>query len=134
MRYVLSLNQQKNNFMKPTLVLGASNNPSRYSFTAVQRLKKYGHEVYPVSIKKGEIDGIEIINGTPAIFGINTVTMYLNSEHQKKYYSYILDIIKPKRIIFNPGAENDELAEMATKKGIEVIEGCTLVMLSVGNY
>lgn len=120
--------------LKPTLVLGASNNPSRYSFTAVQRLKKHGHDVYPVSIKKGAIDGLELLNGTPEISGIDTVTMYLNATHQKQYYDYILNTIQPKRIIFNPGAENDELADLATLNGIEVVEGCTLVMLSVGNY
>jgi hypothetical protein len=42
--------------------------------------------------------------------------------------------LKPKRIIFNPGAENDELASMAAKKGIQPVEACTLVMLATNQY
>ena len=64
---------------------------------------------------------------------IDTVTLYLNPVNQKEYYDYILSL-KPQRIIFNPGAENEELAELATKKGILPVEACTLVMLSTNQY
>jgi hypothetical protein len=39
-----------------------------------------------------------------------------------------------KRIIFNPGAENPELAKLAEEKGIETIEACTLTMLASRLY
>jgi predicted CoA-binding protein len=64
---------------------------------------------------------------------INTVTLYLNPLHQKEYYDYILSL-KPRRLIFNPGAENDELAALAKKNGVAVQEACTLVLLSTGQY
>ncbi len=115
--------------MKPTVVLGASNNPGRYSYMAVERLKRYNHKVYPVGIKKGEVAGEKIINDLPDIQGIHTVTLYLNSQRQKEYYDYILSL-KPQRVIFNPGTENDELIEILNKNNIETVENCTLVMLS----
>ncbi len=59
--------------------------------------------------------------------------MYLNPLRQKEYYDYILSL-KPKRIIFNPGSENDELADLAKKKGIQVQEACTLVLLNTGQF
>jgi hypothetical protein len=59
--------------------------------------------------------------------------MYVGVQNQPGWYDYILSL-KPKRIIFNPGAENPEFAQMASKNGIEVVEACTLVMLSIGNY
>jgi predicted CoA-binding protein len=65
--------------------------------------------------------------------GVDTVTLYLNPTHQREYYDYILSL-KPKRIIFNPGTENDELAGMAEQQHIQTIEACTLVMLSTGQY
>jgi len=65
--------------------------------------------------------------------GIDTVTLYLNPRHQEEYYNYIMEL-NPKRIIFNPGAENDELASMAAKKGIQPVEACTLVMLATNQY
>lgn len=119
--------------MKKTLVLGASPNPSRYSNIAVHRLHSYGHEVVPVGVKNGEIDGIEIIKGQPSSENIDTITLYLNPQRQEQYYDYILGL-EPKRIIFNPGTENPELMRLAAEKGIENKIACTLVMLTVGEF
>ena len=118
---------------KKTLVLGASNNPNRYSFLAVNKLANNGHSVIPVGIKKGNIQDMEIQNGMPLVEEVDTVSLYLNPGNQVQYYEYILSL-KPKRIIFNPGTENESLAEMAEEKGIECLEACTLVMLSTGQY
>ncbi len=119
--------------MKKTLVLGATTNPERYAYLAVTRLMQKGHEVVPVGIKTGDINGIPIIQGQPQVEDIDTVTLYLGAARQREYYDYLLSL-KPKRIIFNPGTENPELAQRAEKQEIEVIEGCTLVMLSIGTY
>lgn len=118
---------------KKTLVLGASLKPERYSNIATRRLKKYAHEVVPVGLREGEIEGISILKGKPEVEGVDTVTLYLNPKRQIEYYDYILGL-KPKRIIFNPGTENMELVELAQAQGIEAEIACTLVMLSVGNY
>lgn len=119
--------------MKPTVVLGASNNPDRYSYIATVRLKSYGHKVYPVGIKKGDIEGEKILNNNPAIENVDTITLYLSEKNQKPLYDYIFSL-KPKRLIFNPGAENPDLIRLAEAKGIECVEACTLVMLSIGDY
>ena len=119
--------------MKKTLVLGATTNPERYAYLATQRLVKHGHEVVPVGIKTGEIEGLTILHGQPAVPEVDTVTLYLGPERQREYYNYILSL-QPKRIIFNPGTENPELVQLAEKHDIEVVEGCTLVMLSIGTY
>lgn len=119
--------------MKKTLVLGATPNSARYAYLAVMHLKQYGHEVVPLGIRDGNIAGIEIQKGMPAIEGIDTVTLYLNAHRQREYYDYIFSL-SPRRIIFNPGAENPELKQLADAKGIETVEGCTLVMLSIGLF
>lgn len=118
---------------KKTLVLGASLKPERYSNIATLRLQSYQHEVVPVGLREGDINGIAILKGKPEVEGIDTVTLYLNPKRQVEYYDYILGL-NPKRIIFNPGTENMELVELAQAKGIETEIACTLVMLSVGNY
>ena len=64
---------------------------------------------------------------------IHTVTLYLGPSNQIPYYDYILSL-KPKRLIFNPGTENEILFDIAKKGGIECIEACTLVLLSTGQY
>lgn len=118
---------------KKTLVLGASSNPARYSYLAVDKLKRYHHPVIGIGNRKGMVDDIAIDTEQQPFEDIDTITLYLNPENQKQYYDYILSL-HPKRIIFNPGTENPELAGLARKNNIEVMEACTLVLLSTGQY
>ncbi len=118
---------------KKTLVIGASQNPARYSNLAVNKLIAHQHPVVALGARKGTIGSTIIETEKKPIEGIDTVTLYLNPLHQKEYYDYILSL-HPKRIIFNPGAENDELEALALSKGIKVLEACTLVLLSTGQY
>jgi predicted CoA-binding protein len=118
---------------KKTLVLGASENPSRYSYLALQRLQSHRHPVVAIGKRKGFVGNVAIETEKKEWKDVDTVTLYLNPTHQKEYYNYILSL-NPKRIIFNPGAENDELARMATSRGIKPLEACTLVMLATGQY
>lgn len=118
---------------KKTLVIGASENPARYSNLAVKKLSAYQHPVIALGKKTGVIDNTVIETEKKAFENIDTVTLYLNPLHQKEYYDYIFSL-HPKRIIFNPGAENDDLAALATAKGIVAQEACTLVLLSTGQY
>lgn len=120
--------------MKKTLVIGASTNPERYSYLAINSLKKHGHEVVAIGRKEGEVNGVKIQAGQPPFPDIDTVTLYLNLSHQEEYYDYLLNHLKPKRIIFNPGAENYDLAIRAKEAGIEPVEACTLVMLATGQF
>ncbi len=117
-----------------TLVLGASENPGRYSHKAVLSLRKHDLPVVAVGKRSGRIADIEIQTGKPKPEGpVDTVTMYLSVENQDDMIEYVLSL-KPRRIIFNPGAENELFAELARKKGIHTVDACTLVMLSTGQY
>ena len=121
------------NSHKKTLVLGASENPGRYSFLAINRLRAKEHPVVAIGKKTGNVSDVSITTEHPQLNDIDTVTLYLNPKNQKEYYDYILSL-HPRRIIFNPGAENDELAVLATEQGIQPMEACTLVLLSTGQY
>jgi predicted CoA-binding protein len=118
---------------KKTVVIGASENEDRYANRAVRKLKAHGHEVVALGLREGQIDGVQIQKGKPVLENVDTVTMYVGQQNQPPLYDYILSL-KPKRIIFNPGAENPELEHKAEENGIEVVEACTLVMLSIGNF
>lgn len=119
--------------MKKTLVLGASDNPSRYSYLATARLNAHGHPVVAVGLKEGEIGSTHIQTNFPEGESIDTVTLYMNPTNQEPYIERIL-ALNPKRIIFNPGTENPKLENLAEQNGIEAIEGCTLVMLASGEF
>ncbi len=116
-----------------TLVLGASENPGRYSNMAMLRLQATGHEVVAVGRRAGSVNGIAINDAPAQSDEIDTVTLYLNPDHQKDYYNYVLSL-KPRRIIFNPGTENEEFEQLAADNGIKVQEACTLVLLGTGQY
>ena len=118
---------------KTTLVLGASDNPGRYSYLAVHRLRNHGHPVIAIGKKPGKVADVDISKEKSPQQGVDTITLYLNPLHQKMYYDYIVSL-NPKRIIFNPGTENDELVVLAEQNGIKTLEACTLVMLSTGQY
>jgi predicted CoA-binding protein len=116
-----------------TLVLGASEEPSRYSNMAIRMLRKHGQGVVAIGRKNGQIEDVIIETGTPQCEDIDTVTLYMNPMHQRPLLEWIISL-SPRRIIYNPGTENPELHTLAAAQGIENIEACTLVMLSTGAY
>jgi uncharacterized protein len=119
---------------KRTFVLGASNNPERYAYKACKMLTRYGFPLVAVGLKSDVMD-----DGTPIQTmelhpgKAHTITLYVGAPRQKSYYPFIFES-QPERIIFNPGAENPELAALARERNIEVLEACTLVLLSTGQY
>jgi uncharacterized protein len=118
---------------KKTLVLGASGNPSRYSYLAIQRLRQNGHPVEAIGLRTTKVADVLIETEKKQLEKIDTVTLYLNPKRQEEYYDYILSL-KPKRIIFNPGAENEVLEKLALAHNIQPLDACTLVLLSTGQY
>lgn len=118
---------------KKTVVLGASDNPARYSYLAMRKLAAYNHPVIAVGKRTGKVGDVVIQKDHVVEGGVDTVTLYLNPKNQVEYYDYILNL-QPRRIIFNPGTENDELIQKAKDNNIEPFIGCTLVMLSTGQY
>lgn len=116
-----------------TLVLGASPNPERYSYLATLLLIEKGFSVYPFGKKSGMIHETPILNEWPKGIPIDTVTLYLGPAGQMEYMDSIL-ALNPRRIIFNPGTENPVLETLATQKGIQAMEACTLVLLKTSQY
>ncbi len=118
---------------KKTLVIGASNNPERYAYKAVVKLKHYHHDVIALGLKAGEIEGLNIETEKKQFANLDTITLYVSAKNQEEYIPYIQSL-HPKRVIFNPGTENPDLYPILNNNGIETLEACTLVLLSVGNF
>ena len=118
---------------KITLVLGASPRPERYSYSAVKKLLAFHIPVIAVGLREGEIMGVAIHKLFPEISEIHTVTLYVGTKNQPVYSDYILKL-HPQRVIFNPGTENPEFEKILRDRGIEVVRGCTLIMLDQGTY
>lgn len=121
--------------MEVVAVIGANNDPSRYSYKAMEMLAEYGHKTIPVHPREETVLGQKVIHNLGELSGqkIDTITMYVNPAISDKYEA---DMIKvhPKRVIFNPGAENPRLAQKLSENGIDVENACTLVLLRTGQY
>ena len=116
-------------------VLGASPKTERYSNKAIRLLREYGHTVLPVNPAQQEIEGLRVVASLDALphGSVDTVTMYVSPQHSASLLPGLLRL-KPKRVIFNPGAENPALERELEKAGITVEEACTLVMLRTNQY
>jgi predicted CoA-binding protein len=115
-------------------VIGASPKPDRYAYRAMEMLREHGHHAIPVNPAYPEILGEKCYASIADLPGkIDTATLYLGKGRSDSIAAEILKA-EPRRIIFNPGAENPDLASRAQERGIEVIEGCTLVMLRSGTF
>ncbi len=116
------------------VIVGASNNPERYSHRALLLLRKHGHEVVPVHPKLAEIEGIPVVADLGLISGpVDTVTMYVGPAISSGLQDKLI-ALKPRRVLFNPGAENASLADALQKAGIACEEACTLVLLNIGQF
>ncbi|MCT4698033.1 CoA-binding protein [Tenacibaculum haliotis] len=118
---------------KNTLVIGASLNPTRYSNIAIKRLIDKGIKTVAIGLRKGKVLDTIIEKEKVLFKNIDTVTLYLNAERQKEYYEYIISL-QPKRVIFNPGTENNEFYKLLEENKIQSEVACTLVLLSTNQY
>lgn len=114
-------------------VIGASDNPQRYSNLAARALMSRGHEVFLYGLRDGEIESIQIKTDLTPVEGIDTVTIYVNPQHLS-HWQPLIKQLKPQRIIFNPGTENFDIMGKYQNEGLQVIQGCTLVMLSANTF
>ena len=115
-------------------VLGASNKPDRYSYKAVMLLKEKGHTPYPVHPTLPAVDGIPVFASLCHVpVSLDVVTLYLGPANQVNVAEDIVQS-RPRRVIFNPGAENPEFAEQLRATGIEALNACTLVLLKTGQF
>lgn len=119
--------------MKKTLVIGASENPDRYSNKAIRALLAHHHEVVAIGLREGQVAGVSFTSEKKSFENIDTVTLYVGPQNQSEYYSYIIGL-HPQRVIFNPGTENSAFISELQKAGIQAELACTLVLLATGQY
>lgn len=118
---------------KKTLVLGASTNPNRYAYTAIQSLQQKKISVEAVGLKEGEVAGVKIHSEQVPFLGIHTVTLYVGPANQETYIDYVISL-QPKRVIFNPGTYNEAFIQQLQAHDIETEVACTLVLLATNQY
>ena len=111
--------------IEKVLVFGYSDNPERYSYLAYNLLVDFNHEAIKFNPREDSLDKIN--------FSFDTLTLYVGPAISDKWTAEIVKL-NFKRIIFNPGSENENLAKILEAQGVEVVIGCTLVMLRTGQF
>ena len=120
--------------MEDVLLIGASNNEERYSNKAMELLLENGHRVIPVNPRENEILGVETVGSIGAVTGpVSTASVYVRPDILRPDVD-ALAALSPKRVIFNPGTEDEELKARLEAQGISVIEACTIVMLKTEQF
>ncbi len=115
-------------------VYGASNNKDRYAYLAQKMLVENGYKVFPVHPVEEEVQGIPAVRKLAEIGQpVDTVTIYVSARHQASIADDLLSV-KPRRVVFNPGTENPELAARLIASGVKVVEACSLVMMRTGQW
>jgi len=116
------------------VVLGASPKRERYSNRAVRMLAEYGHRVTPVNPGVGVIEGLDVAHRLSDVAERpDTLTMYVGARISSEMEEEIVRL-DPRRVIFNPGAENPALRRALEEQGIKTLEACTLVLLRTGQF
>lgn len=110
------------------LVIGASLKEERYSNKAIRMLNRFEHDVLAIGLRIGVVDGTSIIEDKENFEAVDTVTLYLNATRQAEFYDYIIHL-NPRRVIFNPGTENNDLYHLLDRANIKYENSCTLVLL-----
>ena len=114
-------------------MIGASENPDRYSNKAIRALLAHNHEVVAIGLRNGVVEGVTFDAVKKNFENVDTVTLYVGPQNQSEYYDYILKL-NPRRVIFNPGTENPEFIQKLESAGIVSEIACTLVLLATGQF
>ncbi len=115
-------------------IIGASDKEVRTSNTAQKRLMKAGHRVFPISADGKEILGVKGYRNLEEVGEpLDTVTIYVNPGRLDDMIESITQT-HPRRCIFNPGSESPAHQATLVEAGIHVVEACTLVLLSTGQF
>jgi len=118
---------------KHTLVMGASLNPSRYSHKAITSLRNNNLPTYAYGLREGKVMDVTIDTHLKSYNSVDTVTLYLGPKNQEPFFEYIIGL-QPKRVIFNPGTENQKFYDLLEKNKIKVEVACTLVLLATNQF
>lgn len=119
--------------VETVLVLGASDNPVRYSYMATRMLLEYGYRVWLTGRRASEVFGQQITTSFPQSGTIDTVTLYIGPDNQGDFMQPV-EQLRPRRVLFNPGTENPDWQKKLQSMGIETENACTLVLLSSGQF
>jgi predicted CoA-binding protein len=114
------------------VILGASDKPDRASNMLLKRLQVRGVEAVPVHPALEMIDGIPVRKNLSEVAPApDVLSVYLAAARSSDLEADILTLA-PRRVIFNPGAENPALEAKLNAAGIETENACSLVLLSQG--
>ncbi len=114
---------------KSVAIVGASADRSKYSNKAIHSYLEQGWTVYPVNPNLDEVEGLpcyKSIEDVPE--PIDRISVYVPPSVGKQILPQIAKK-KHSELYINPGAEDEELMELAQKLGLNPIYACSILAL-----
>ena len=117
--------------LKNWAVIGASPNKEKPVYEIINMLKEYGYNVYCINPNYDKIDEMicyKAIEDLPVAPDVINIVVPVSAAKQ---IVKNLDSNKYKNLWFQPGAFDDETAELANAKGFNVIADGSCVMVAL---
>lgn len=110
-------------------VVGASGDRRKFGNKCVRAYQSEGWEVVPVHPTEERIEGLEVKATLDEVEGpLDRISVYLPPPLTRKVLAAI-DPGMDAEIWLNPGTASNEMAEEARERGLDVVEGCSIVDL-----
>ncbi len=116
---------------KTIVIVGASADRRKYGNKAVRAFRDGGWKVYPVNPKEKIIEGIRCYASLKEIPApVDRVSLYVPPSVGRKILDDIV-ALQPKEVFFNPGSEDDDLIREAERRGLPVVQACSIVNIGL---
>lgn len=117
--------------MKTVVIIGASNNRSKYGNKAVRAFVKTGHKVFPVHPALAEVEGLPCYKSIADVpERPNLVSVYVGPEILVK----LLPDIAAKgcdELWLNPGTESPEVFARTLELGLKTVQTCSILAVGI---
>ncbi|NHZ73446.1 MAG: CoA-binding protein [Nitrospirae bacterium] len=108
-------------------VVGASRNRQKFGNKCVRAYQSAGWEVLPVNLHEDGIEGCAVFRTLQDIqVPLDRVSLYLPPARTKALLAEMTEM-RGVEVWFNPGSADPQVLEEATRLGIEVRDGCSIV-------
>lgn len=115
-------------------IIGASSDPRKFGNRAIRAFQRQGYTVIPINPNEAMVEGLKTYASVLDVPGdIDMATFYVPPEIGRKV---IVDVARKgiAEVWLNPGAESEELIQLARTLKVEPILACSILGIGENPY
>jgi uncharacterized protein len=110
------------------IIVGASNDRSKFGNKAVRAYLKRAHEVFPVNPNETMVEGLPVYASVTDVPGpIDRATLYIPPRYARHVLAALAARGDVAEVYFNPGSEAPELLAYSRSLGLKTTFGCAII-------